>query len=126
MEGVPAAQPTVLHRQPRCLRWCCRIGLRPLRGARVTELSEASLGERISILFRIGGDPEHPFSEVTGVLMRIAAGESTRTFHVVRRTGEVVEVPEDAVVKLKLIPPGTGPIKAPPGWSGAGSEASQD
>jgi hypothetical protein len=33
-----------------------------------------------------------------------------------RRRGEVVEVEESAVVKLKLIPAGSTPFRTPPSW----------
>jgi hypothetical protein len=80
-------------------------------------LSNSNLGERISILFRIYGDDEHPFSEVTGVLLRVEEGaEPGRRLHVLRRSGEVVEVAEKDVVKLKRIPAGTGPVRSPEAW----------
>jgi hypothetical protein len=54
--------------------------------------------------------------------MRVADGDGPDTrYHVVRRSGEVVEVKQDAVVKLKLIPPGTGPLRAPASWDAGGS-----
>ncbi len=75
------------------------------------------MGERISILYRISGDDEHPFSEVTGVLMRVEEeGRPGRRLHVLRRSGEVVEVAEEDIVKFKLIPSGTGPVRSPPAW----------
>ena len=51
------------------------------------------------------------------MLMRVEeqAG-SGRVLHVIRRSGEVVEVPEDDVVKFKLIPSGAGPIRSPAAW----------
>jgi hypothetical protein len=95
--------------------------LPPPRNA-ATRLTAANLGERVSILFSIAGDPEHPFSEVTGVLLRVTAGDGPDArYHVMRRNGEVVEVPERAVLKLKVIPPGTGPIRTPPSWDAGGS-----
>lgn len=68
-------------------------------------LSEADLGARISVLFRIHDDPEHPFSEVVGVLQRIdpetASGQEV--FCVLRRNGDLVSVPSSDVVKFKLL-----------------------
>lgn len=80
-------------------------------------LSTKNLGERVSILFSLSDDPEHPFSEVTGVLQRVtdADGPDAR-YSVVRRSGEVVEVRRDAVLKLKLLPPGSGPLRIPASW----------
>jgi hypothetical protein len=75
------------------------------------------LGERISILFRISGDDEHPFSEVTGVLMRVEVGdEADRRLHILRRSGEIVQVAEKDIVKLKMIPAATGPVRPPGAW----------
>lgn len=70
------------------------------------------------MLFSITGDPEHPFSEVTGVLMRITDADGPdATYSVVRRSGEVVEVRRDAVLSLKLMPPGVGPLRRPASWN---------
>ncbi|CAN5883528.1 hypothetical protein BH23ACT12_BH23ACT12_21770 [soil metagenome] len=80
-------------------------------------LNLSNLGERVSILFSIEGDPEHPFSEVVGVLMRVTDAEGPQAcYSVVRRSGEVVEVRRDAVRALKLMPPGGGPIRRPASW----------
>ncbi len=86
------------------------------------KLGATNLGERVSILFSISGDPEHPFSEVTGVLQRVtdADGPDAR-YSIVRRSGEVVEVRHDAIVKLKLLPAGTGPLRTPESWKTGGS-----
>lgn len=84
---------------------------------RPTTLSAANLGERVSVLYAISGDPDHPFSEVTGVLLRVTdAGEAGARYAILRRNGEVVEVTEQSVVKLKLLPPGTGPARVPTSW----------
>jgi hypothetical protein len=80
---------------------------------------ESRLGERLSILFRIEGDPGHGFSEVTGLLQRVVVGEDgQRVLHVCRRDGSVVGVAEADIVRLKFIPPATGPLRRFP--SGAG------
>jgi hypothetical protein len=41
---------------------------------------------------------------------------SARLLHVIRKSGEVVEVSEADVVKFKLIPGGAGPIRPPASW----------
>ncbi|HVL50725.1 MAG TPA: hypothetical protein VM754_04400 [Actinomycetota bacterium] len=80
-------------------------------------LGSNNLGERVSILYSIPDDPEHPFSEVTGVLQRVTdAGGPDARYSIVRRSGEIVEVRRDAVLKLKLLPAGTGPLRIPPSW----------
>jgi hypothetical protein len=82
-------------------------------------LSAANLGERVSVLFTIQGDPDHPFSEVTGVLQRVTgAGGPDARYLILRRNGEVVEVSQQSVVKLKLLPPGSGPLRVPSAWPG--------
>ncbi|HEU4868115.1 MAG TPA: hypothetical protein VFV09_10350 [Actinomycetota bacterium] len=83
-------------------------------------LTPANLGERVSMLFKIEGDPEHPFSEVVGVLMRVTgAGGPDATYSVIRRSGEVVEVRQDKVMALKLMPSGAGPLRKPASWDTA-------
>ena len=81
------------------------------------KLSESNLGEAVSLLFRIEGDPDHPFSEVAGVLQRVErTGSSNCVYHIVRRSGEVVRVPEPDVVRIKPIPPASGPLRIPNSW----------
>jgi ferredoxin len=121
VEGVHREEFPVLRPEPCCFRRGVRESLRAFRGARRigqhVQLSNANLGERISILFRIADDEEHPFSEVTGVLLRVEDRPGPgRRLHVMRRSGEVVEVEESAVVKLKLIPAGSTPFRTPPSW----------
>ena len=76
------------------------------------------LGEKLSILFRIEGDPDHPYSEVVGLLQRVAVNEAgARTLAVCRRDGSVVEVAEADVIRLKFIPIRSGgPFRAPASW----------
>jgi hypothetical protein len=76
------------------------------------------LGEKLSILFRIEGDPEHPYSEVVGLLQRVAVNQAgSRTLAVCRRDGSVVEVAEADVLRLKFIPVRSGgPFRTPASW----------
>ena len=76
------------------------------------------LGEKISVLFRIEGDPDHPYSEVVGLLQRVAVDRSgARTLAVCRRDGSVVEVAEADVIRMKFIPIRSGgPFRAPASW----------
>ena len=86
--------------------------------AEASRTLESRLGEKLSILFRIEGDPEHPFSEVVGLLQRVAVNEAGgRTLGVCRRDGSVVEVAEADVIRLKFIPIRSGgPFRAPASW----------
>jgi hypothetical protein len=78
---------------------------------------EQHLGGKLSILFRIEGDPEHPYSEVVGLLQRVSGDEGARTLAVCRRDGSVVEVAEADIVRLKFIPIRSGgPFRAPGSW----------
>jgi hypothetical protein len=79
---------------------------------------ESRLGERLSILYRITGDPEHPYSEVVGVLQRVAAGDGGRVLHICRRDASVVAVAETDVVRMKFLPPRSGTrFRAPASWA---------
>lgn len=78
---------------------------------------EAHAGEKLSVLFRIEGDPEFPYSEAVGLLQRVdatAAGE--RTWVILKRDGTTVEVPERAVVRYRVVPPSRGPLRIPKSW----------
>src|SRR2546421_229184 len=81
---------------------------------------EQRLGEKLSILFRIEGDQEHPFSEVVGLLQRVAVDEAgARTLAVCRRDGSVVEGAGGGVIRPKFIPiPSGGPVPGPAPWGG--------
>ncbi|GAC1374700.1 MAG: hypothetical protein NVSMB32_17770 [Actinomycetota bacterium] len=75
---------------------------------------ESRLGEKLSILYRIEGDPEHPFSEVVGLLQRVERNaDGARLLHVCRRSGAVVVVAEADVIRMKFVPTS----KAWPGMS---------
>lgn len=45
-----------------------------------------------------------------------------RCLHVIRRSGDVVVIAESDVVKLKLIPAGSGKFHAPSAWASTGSD----
>lgn len=47
---------------------------------------------------------------------------SERALHIIRRSGEVVVISESDVVKLKLIPTGSGKFRAPSAWQRTGSD----
>lgn len=80
------------------------------------------LGEKVSILYRIRGDPDHPFSEVVGLLQRVGPGAGGATTIVVcRRDGSVVEVAQPDVVRMQFVPtrgPGSPPPRIPAAWRG--------
>lgn len=64
----------------------------------VVSIGPADVGQRISLRRRL---PTGEYSDVVGVL----ESWSNKTLTVRRRTGEVVDVPEDAMVAAKVVPP---------------------
>lgn len=90
----------------------------PARNAASSPTLESRLGEKLSILYRITGDPDHPHSEVVGLLQRVVMdGERGRVLGICRRDGTVVEVAERDVVRLKFVPiRAGGPFRAPKSW----------
>ena len=82
------------------------------------QLSEENLGQKVSAYFRVRGDPEHPFSEVVGLLQGIDRSSGGVVYRIARRSGEVVEIDVADIVKLKMVPPSAGPVRAPKTWSG--------
>lgn len=60
---------------------------------------------RISVLYRIHDDPEHPFSEAVGVVQSVGAGSSGEgpVLEVLRRDGHLVRVPGRDLVTFKRL-----------------------
>lgn len=91
-------------------------------GAPVAErsLPEARLGQKVSILYRLTGDEEYRHSEVVGILQRLTVDPARGPLlTVVRRTGELVEVPRADIVRMKIVPTGGGPFRPPRSWKGS-------
>lgn len=83
-----------------------RVHSPPARSAEAnnpTELTEQDLGRKISVLFKIDSDPDHPFNEAVGMLQRVEHSEAGVAYHLVRKSGETVVVPRDAIVSLKRV-----------------------
>ncbi|ACY96733.1 MULTISPECIES: hypothetical protein [Thermomonospora] len=64
----------------------------------VVSLTQADVGRRVSLRRRL---PTGEYSDIVGVLESWSGGVLT----VRRRSGELVEVPRDAVVAGKVVPP---------------------
>ena len=62
------------------------------------------IGRKLTLLFKIEGDSEHPFSETVGLLQRVVSTDSGSELHILKRNGEVVVVAESAIVSYKVIP----------------------
>ena len=72
----------------------------------VVAISRADVGRRISLRRRL---PTGGYSDVVGVL----ESWSGDTLSVRRRDGELVEVPEEAMVAAKVVPPQPPPRRRP-------------
>ncbi|MEV3922982.1 putative acetyltransferase [Actinomadura coerulea] len=72
----------------------------------VVAISGADVGQRISLRRRL---PTGEYSDVVGVLESWSGG----TLAVRHRTGELVEVPESAMVAAKVVPPQPPPRRRP-------------
>lgn len=72
----------------------------------VVSISGADVGQRISLRRRL---PTGEYSDVVGVL----ESWSGKTLMVRRRTGELVEVPEEIMVAAKIVPPQPPPRRRP-------------
>ncbi|RKS71925.1 hypothetical protein BZB76_4736 [Actinomadura pelletieri DSM 43383] len=72
----------------------------------VVTISDADVGRRISLRRRL---PTGEYSDVVGVLESWA----DKMLSVRRRTGELVEVPEETMVAAKVVPPTPPPRRRP-------------
>lgn len=73
-----------------------------LAGRLVVTVTPADVGQRVSLRRRL---PTGEYSDVVGLLESWSHG----TLQVRRRTGELVEVPEEIVVAGKVVPPAPPP-----------------
>ncbi|MBW3588462.1 MAG: hypothetical protein KY429_03495 [Actinobacteria bacterium] len=62
------------------------------------------IGRKLTLLFKIEGDSEHPFSEAVGLLQRVVSTDSGSELYILKRNGEIVVVAESAIVSYKVIP----------------------
>lgn len=76
------------------------------RSAAADKSPEFLIGQKVSILYRLPGDPEHPFSEAVGVVRRVdGKTEAERVLQVQKRDGTVLAVALADIVKMKVVPP---------------------
>jgi hypothetical protein len=61
------------------------------------------LGRRLSILYRLEEDDEHPFSEAVGYLQRIDGDGENEVLVLTRPDASTVEVKASAIVRLKIV-----------------------
>ena len=84
-----------------------RAPTRPPRSAAARSNSEEdwrrALGRKVSLRYRLHDDPAHAFSEAIGVVMRVAGSSDDETVGIVKRTGQVVDIPARDIVAAKII-----------------------
>ena len=62
-----------------------------------------NLGRKVSIRYRLHGDPDHPFSEAIGMIQSVGVGrEGEEVVEIVNRRGEVATVPIEDIEAAKL------------------------
>ena len=63
------------------------------------------LGRKVSIRFRLAGDPAHPFSEAIGVVSNVTdRPDGARSISIVTRSGDTVEVAVADILAAKVFP----------------------
>lgn len=62
------------------------------------------LGRKVSIRYRLHGDPEHPFSEAIGVVMSVADSDQGEQITILTRRGHEVVVGAEEVLAQKTFP----------------------
>ncbi len=64
------------------------------------------LGNKVSLRYRLRGDPQHPFSEAIGVLASLEdAPDGARLLRIFNRRGNQISVPVDDILAAKIFPP---------------------
>jgi hypothetical protein len=57
-------------------------------------------------------------NEAVGVVQRMGDIDGASVIAVLKRDGALVEVVEDQIIRLKVIPPGRGRVRIPKNWPG--------
>ena len=86
--------------------WRAPTRLRRNAASSTSEDWRARLGRKVSLRFRLHGDPEHPFSEAIGVVQSVREVDGRDHIEVVDRRGGVVSIAVEDVLAAKLFPLG--------------------
>jgi hypothetical protein len=62
------------------------------------------LGRKVSVRYRLHGDPEHPFSEAVGVVASVSSQGGTETLTILDRRGIAVAIPAPDLLAAKVFP----------------------
>ena len=76
-------------------------GIERLEGASEEDW-RSLLGRKVSVRYRLHGDPEHPFSEAIGIVMSVKPDESgAAAVTIVDRRGDTATIPIEDVLAGK-------------------------
>jgi hypothetical protein len=62
------------------------------------------LGRKVSVRYRLAGDPVHPFSEAVGVVASVTAEGDSEIVTVIDRKGRAVAIPAPDLLAFKVFP----------------------
>jgi hypothetical protein len=62
------------------------------------------LGRKVSLRYRLHGDPAHPFSDAVGVVASLRLEGPSEIVTIIDRRGRSVEVPVPDVLAVKVFP----------------------
>ncbi|MEA2507281.1 MAG: hypothetical protein QOH48_1899 [Actinomycetota bacterium] len=62
------------------------------------------LGRKVSVRFRIHGDPDHPFSEAVGVVASVSSEGGSEIVTIINRRGGAITIPAPDLLAVKLFP----------------------
>jgi hypothetical protein len=74
------------------------------QGAGFQENWRERLGRKVSVRYRLHGDPEHPFSEAIGVVASVTSVDGTDTITIVNRRGVTTEIRAPDLLAAKVFP----------------------
>jgi hypothetical protein len=62
------------------------------------------LGRKVSVRYRLHGDPIHPFSEAVGVVASVTADGAAEVVTVIDRRGKAIAIPAPDLLAVKVFP----------------------
>jgi hypothetical protein len=62
------------------------------------------LGRKVSVRYRLHGDPDHPFSEAVGVVASVAADGGAEVVTIMDRRGKAIAIPASDLLAVKVFP----------------------
>jgi hypothetical protein len=62
------------------------------------------LGRKVSVRYRLHGDPIHPFSEAVGVVASVATDRDAQVVTIIDRRGKAIAIPAPDLLAVKVFP----------------------